>query len=978
MNGKEFSEKARKCLKVLDRGLAAVEKGTAEERGAWLDGIQKAVRGLGALARAKGAGGAGLISQLMGKLVEGIRSGAARADERSVGLLRHGKELTDALLMRAEGSRGDIEGYVADVERYLGRSERRREVGENPQRYIRERLTEEDLKAIEEAKVRGERVYEITCPPGEGIDTLDVLADLMGLGKALMIEEGRGGASPSTKYIVITSEDEKKVRALLPKASEVSHHGRRASIPSVREISREGEVGLTREEFLNVFLEDADEQLQIMNTSLLALEKDPGDKEALNSIFRSAHNIKGVSAGLGLEKISTLTHSMESVLDKMRRGEIPVRGDIVDVLFDSFDTLMELIEGLSKRRDGKIEISSLIERLEGLIRPPQGVESPEVNVELTEYERLVIEDARSQGRKVYDVRVSLDPKCKIKDARAYLIYNNLKGLGEVVKFIPPIEGGSVREEEYTNLVALVATNACEDEVLRRARVANVVNLSVRPFELVGPPQSVQTSQGVGRQSEIEMGRGECAPGEGVPQADESVKGAQFFEEEGVSIAPKVEEVARGTKVPKLSKLGHSIRVESERLDKLMNLVGELIISRARYDRIGKDLRREYGASPQVMDMISTTEQLGRLMGELQEDVMRVRMVPVGSVFERFPRIVRDLAKEMGKEVDLTIRGKETELDKTVIEEIGDPLMHLVRNAIDHGLESPEERGRSGKPRFGRILLDARHEGNYVLISVIDDGRGLDLEKIKEKAIERGIVPREEAEKMTDSEKKELIFLPGFSTSDSVTDVSGRGVGMDVVKRSVERLNGFVEIDSLPGKGSKFTLKIPLTLAIVKALLVSVGRDTFAIPITSVVETIRILPGDVDRIKGREVVNLRNSVLPLLRLRELFNITSGMSKGEGVHVDQREYIYVVVVSANGSRVGVVVDGLIGQQDIVIKPLDRELTNPKGIAGATILGDGSVALIVDVSSLCEMDIVGARHAVPVRAVVPIEEVSPLGKG
>lgn len=687
-------------------------------------------------------------------------------------------------------------------------------------------------------------------------------------------------------------------------------------------------------QYLQVFLDESAENLQRLNELILELEKDPGNTDLLNEVFRIAHTLKGMSATMGFDTLAELTHEMEDLLDRLRKGELVSSSEVVDVLFECLDTLEAMVDEIRDTGRCSMEASSLVNKIRELaggkrplertpkvgkpVEAPKVLSKVDIPVELNEYDKEVIKEAFHKSFNVYKVKVTLDEGCLLKSARAYIVFNELGSIGEIIKSVPPAE--DIEEEKFENEFTLLYVSKEKEDVIRskieaisEIKRVDIVKIEAEDF---GFAEKETPS--------IEIKEEEL----------KKVIRPKEEEETPVEVEAVSREPAEREKALRQIKGMRTIRVDIDRLDDLMNLVGELVINKTRLVQIGSAYK--------LTELDETLAQIGRITNELQAVVMKLRMVPIEHVFNRFPRMVRDLAREEGKEVEFIIEGKETELDRTVIDEIGDPLVHLLRNAIDHGIEPPEERERVGKPRKGLLKLSARHEGNYVVIEVQDDGRGMDIEKIKRKALEKGIVTPEELERMSENEILMLTTLPGFSTSDRVTEVSGRGVGLDVVKSKVEALNGVLEIQTEKGVGTKVVVKLPLTLAIIQALLTKVGEEIYAIPLANIDETLSITPQDIKLVRNQEVILLRGSVLPLVKLRELLEVPAkGSENGE-------EYA-VVVARVGERRAGLVVDSLIGQQEIVIKSLGKLLKGIRGISGATILGDGRVALILDVVPL-----------------------------
>ncbi|MCS7234218.1 MAG: chemotaxis protein CheA [Synergistetes bacterium] len=682
-------------------------------------------------------------------------------------------------------------------------------------------------------------------------------------------------------------------------------------------------------QYLQVFLDESAENLQRLNELILELEKDPSNTDLLNEVFRIAHTLKGMSATMGFDTLAELTHEMENLLDKLRKGELTSSSDVVDVLFECLDVLEAMIEEIRNTGRCSIGASSTITKLRVLSgerekAPPEtvkAVKAPslvDIPMELNEYDKEVIKEAFHKSFNVYKIKVTLDEGCLLKAARAYIVFHELGRIGEIIKSLPPVE--DIEEEKFENEFTLLYVSK-EGENVIRSKIEAVSEIKKVEISRIEPEKAEVEKKVVTPSVEIKE-----------EEVEKVIKGLEEIhpEPEAVSVSPVEREKLLRQKVKGM----RTIRVDIDRLDDLMNLVGELVINKTRLVQIGSVYK--------LTELDETLAQIGRITNELQAVVMKLRMVPIEHVFNRFPRMVRDLAREEGKEVEFIIEGKETELDRTVIDEIGDPLVHLLRNAIDHGIEPPAERERLGKPPKGLLRLSARHEGNYVVIEVQDDGKGMDIEKIKRKAIEKGIATPEELERMSENEVLMLTTLPGFSTSERITEVSGRGVGLDVVKSKVEALNGVLEIQTERGKGTRVIVKLPLTLAIIQALLTKVGEEIYAIPLANIDETLSITPQDIKLVRNQEVILLRGSVLPLVKLHELLEVPVETGKNGG------EYA-VVVTRVGERRAGLVVDSLIGQQEIVIKSLGKLLKGIKGISGATILGDGKVALILDVVPL-----------------------------
>lgn len=660
-------------------------------------------------------------------------------------------------------------------------------------------------------------------------------------------------------------------------------------------------------QYLDVFLEESKEHLSNLNQQLLTLEKNPGNQAALNEIFRAVHTLKGMSSTMGYEDLADLTHHMEDVLSDLKEGILQADSQVVDLLFQCLDRVQMTIEQIERTGTAGFNNQDLIKALGNVkadifTTQDQGeviagadtiqIASQSFSFDLNEYDLTVLQEAASRGYQIIYLRIAVDPASLMKSVRAFMVFKVLEEDCEVLKSNPPVpdlEDGKFDDTFDIIIVTKQPANIIID------RLEHISEIRVDTYETVDISQlAVQQSTNTASQTTQET------------KEPSDIKGNQ--------------------------KIKQTVRVDIDRLDSLMNLVGELVMHKGRLEEIGSSRR--------IVELNETIEQIDRISSDLQSVVMKVRMVPIEQVFNRFPRMVRDLAKELNKEIDFQIEGKETELDRTVIDEIGDPLIHLLRNAVDHGIESPAVRAQMGKPRIGTIVLRARHEGNNVLIEVEDDGSGIDFERVKQKAVDKGLVSSKEAEEMPNEKALELLFSPGFSTSDNVTDISGRGVGLDVAKNKIEALNGEIHVDSKLGQGTKFKIKLPLTLAIIQALMVSVRDEIYAIPLSSVDETTMLSPEDIKLIQGQEVMVLRGTVLPLYRLDSLLEVP-----GE----KQSDEMYVVVVSKGDKQIGLVVDGLIGQQEIVIKSLGKFLAGIPGIAGAIVAGDGNVRLILDIATL-----------------------------
>ena len=681
-------------------------------------------------------------------------------------------------------------------------------------------------------------------------------------------------------------------------------------------------------QYMVMFLEESREHLQTLNSCLLDLEHNPENLSVLNEIFRSAHTIKGMSATMGFTKIAELTHEMENVLDLLRKNQLEPSEDIVDTIFKCVDTLEQMVESVASGADIDIDVSDLIAKLLSIAKGDVVAEttaktvatketvaetstSGKSQMDLSDMEVSIIANAQKDGLQTLEIKVSLTDSCVLKSARAYMVMNNLDELGEVIKAIPSTD--DLEQEKFEkSFQVLVVT----DEKVARVESSLMSISEVETVEIV----VIDAQNQISKEQEIK-------------EVAVKVEQVSTDEKKEIKAEPNKNNV-QANNVDKKIKSGQSVRVDIDKLDSLLNLVGELVINKTRLEQIGITHR--------LTELVETIEQMDRVTTDLQSVVMKVRMVPVGQVFNRFPRMVRDLSRDLEKEINLIIEGEETELDRTVIDEIGDPLVHLLRNSIDHGIELPEERRAKGKSSIGEVRLIARHEGNNVIIMVEDDGKGINAEVIKRKAVQKGLISQAEADKMDNNEAVKLVFLPGFSTAEVVTDVSGRGVGMDAVKNKIESLGGLVDVETKLDEGSKFKIRLPLTLAIIQALLIKVQEEIYAIPLGSIDSTINIGSEDIKTVQNQEVILLRGQIIPIIRLANLLNVPQQVATNS-------KDLFVVIVHMGDQKAGIIVDNLIGQQEIVIKTLGKLLAGIKVIAGATILGNGQVALILDVGTL-----------------------------
>lgn len=702
-----------------------------------------------------------------------------------------------------------------------------------------------------------------------------------------------------------------------------------------------------------MFLDESHEHLQSLNDGLLGLEDNAEDLSILNEIFRNAHTLKGMSATMGYNKIAELTHEMEDVLDMLRKEQLAVTGEIIDTLFKCIDSLEQMINNVANGDpEDLIDVSDLVAKLSAILRgekassppapsqqsepAPQPLKTEEKSleknettdaaiadlpVELTDTEKKLIKEAQNRGMRGVYLKVVLAESCLLKSARSYMVMNSLEELSEVIRTIPPAE--DLEQEAFDRMFEVILVTSADEDAVRDA-VLNISEIEsadtkVIKFSSGAAPAPVQAP--VSTQKPTAPATAPAPAPAPKPQAPANK-----------AAPPAQANPAAQAAAQKKSHAGQSVRVDIEKLDTLMNLMGELVINKVRLEQIGQTHR--------LSELTETLEQMDRVTTDLQNIVMKVRMVPVSQVFNRFPRMVRDVTKELNKEINLTIEGEETELDRTVIDEIGDPIMHLLRNSLDHGIEMPDEREAKGKPRIGEVGLIARHEGNNVVIMVTDDGKGIDADIIRRKAVEKGLYTQEEVDQMDDADAVRIVFLPGFSTADKISDISGRGVGMDVVRSKIESLSGQVDVETHVNEGSVFKIKLPLTLAIIQAMLVQVQDEMYAIPLASIDSTLSIQLSDISTVQNNEVIVLRGEIIPIIRMEETLMVP---------HTKDTSELFVVVVHAGDSKAGIVVDKLIGQQEIVIKTLGNLFMGLKMFSGATVLGDGRVALILDVATM-----------------------------
>ena len=683
-------------------------------------------------------------------------------------------------------------------------------------------------------------------------------------------------------------------------------------------------------QYLEIFIDETNEHLQNLNEQLLILEKEPENENTINEIFRAAHSLKGMAGTMGYKRMQRLTHDTENVFSEIRNGKMKVTDGLIDTLFRCLDSLEGYLENIQNSADeGTEENEDIIKLLndfitnEGKEGSAQSVtkdqESKADNQEVAtgkekykelnilDFERNAIEEAAKNDIKAYGITVYVQESCLLKAARAFLVFKALEALGEIIKSSPEVQ--DIEDEQFDFDFSVIFLSDNSVETIKNA----ILDVSEIKEAYIG---------------EIALNQIEKQENIVVQETTEEVKKETKTAEPAVTKQTAQKAPAKA--------VGRSVRVDIEKLDVLMNLVSELIIAKN-----GLVSASAQEGSSMNVGFNEQIEYLERITTNLHESVMKVRMMPIESVVNKFPRMIRDLCKKLDKKMELIMSGEDTELDRTVIDEIGDPLMHLLRNSADHGLESNEERIRLGKPEVGTIRLDAYQDGNNVVIEVRDDGRGIDTEKVKNSALKKGTITPEQAENMTDKEIIDLLFRPAFSTAEKVSDVSGRGVGLDVVKTKIENLGGDIEVSTKKGEGSVFSIRLPLTLAIIQALMVELRDEKYAIPLNSIEMIEDVNASDIKYVQTKEVINIRGTVIPLIRLDQVLNCPEKETEDES--------LLVVIVKKGDKQVGLVVDQLIGQQEIVIKPLGKYININKIISGATILGDGEVALILDANTL-----------------------------
>ena len=791
------------------------------------------------------------------------------------------------------------------------------------------------------------------------------------------------------------------------------------------------------EELLKDFFAEAEQQVEQLESNILVIENDPSNHEAIDEIFRAAHTLKGGSATVEMMELSHFTHTVEDVLDEIRSDRLKVDEDVVDLLLTSIDVIKAMLEA---RQNGSIyeeNIDSIVEKLHGYIpqkggkatakaaapkpapapvpQPTEAAPAASANAlvlpDITEDDFVELKQTCEGNQKLWCIAVKFDESNPMNTVGGIQVFAALKNVGNVLKTVPDFDA-LYEDQFYENVFYYVATEADGPEIEDCAFLSDVTLITdahLLEDYTTGTAADPSVAKSVAS-APVQAAPAASAP---ITPSDDLPAGKNMTAAQSELLSdilndnvlkPEVKKEEKKAE-PKKGAAAHAqqgsiLRVDSRRIDNLLNLVSEAVINKASFNQLAmqnaaelsrfqsieaeykerlhnlfdklpdymeqikegvssvdirKSILKEYGTLSNIFDEYeseaknisgkfrSYTQNLGTIAGDLQEGVMKIRMVPINQIFSRFPRVVRDLQRDLNKKIDLVIEGEDTELDKSVVEDLLDPIMHCIRNSVDHGIEAPEARTAAGKPETGTILLKASNEGNQIVIEIKDDGAGIDVEKVRKKAVDRGLIHPDKA--VTEQDAFNLIMQPGFSTADKISNISGRGVGLDVVKTMINNLKGTISINSAKGKGTSFIIKLPLTLAIIQGLLVRVGKEVYSIPIANVIESQCINISEINHIDNYEIMNVRNEVISVLRLSRLFGIPETVKSDE---------CYIVIVGTQEKKIGVMVDALIGEEDVVIKPLKDQFTNSPGIAGASILGDGSVSLIIDVGQLLELGV------------------------
>jgi two-component system chemotaxis sensor kinase CheA len=673
-------------------------------------------------------------------------------------------------------------------------------------------------------------------------------------------------------------------------------------------------------EELKVFLEEANEQIELLDEDIVRMEKEGENPELIQEIFRAAHTLKGSSAMVGHQAMAAVTHTMESLLDRVRNNEISITTSIIDALLSGLDAIKTLKNEITTSEDSGLDIETVIAALEAATSsrtvPVAAAAGGETALALDDIARQMLQAAVVRGHHAYYVEFAFAENSEWKAIRCLQCLNEIKRISEIVASSPTEKEIDAETVGPVGRIVIVTTEDKDTVQGIVASISEIVKVQVSDYSLT---DSRETSSN----NVSELG---AAPTDTLGERD------------GVPInKPKPTS-------PDNSQNLQSVKVDVQVLDNLMNIVEELVIDRSNIGQVGRMLEAKYAGDALVRQLAQTSDHIIKIIGELQESIMQVRMIPIGAIFSRFPRMVRDLAHGQKKEIDFVVSGEDTELDRSLIEQVRDPIIHLLRNSVDHGIESPESRIAANKPKSATISLTAAREQSHIVITVEDDGGGISAEKIREAAVRKGFMAKEQVDKLSDAEAINLIYKPGMSTAKKTTEISGRGVGLDIVRSNVENLGGSIILETKPGQGTKFTIRLPLTVAIVQGLLVTAGGTVYVLPLPSVIETVAIKPSDIFTIRRKEIIRRLDNLIPVVRLNEKF----GSNNGSGIAGGTRQKV-VVIAKAGESMIGLMVDSLMEPQEIVVKSLGKYMGDIEGIAGATILGDGRVALILDVASL-----------------------------
>lgn len=684
------------------------------------------------------------------------------------------------------------------------------------------------------------------------------------------------------------------------------------------------------EDEIPIFLAEVDEHLQALDEILVQIENLDSESELLQTAFRAAHTLKGMSGMIGHQRMTNLTHAMETAFDGVRKHTLEVSTPLINLCLDAVDSLRVLREEVITGESSEIEVDGLIARFHEYLNSAgtpastaQAAAAIEPAPAPAPVEPAPAAPAENQALRSVQVRAKIDPKSIASAARAFQLLMTLQNFGEVSDLHPPQEVIETAAP-VAEFAAKVSTSESAAEIYSQlTQISEVAEVQVEGYASAAAPAA-----------------------QPEPQAEKPAKAAASAaaEEKSNGSAPSAAAAAPAAANQPRRNVDMTVRTSVERLDTLMNLVGELITDRNHLFQVRNHLEAEAAGNPEVESLNETVAHISRITDQLQEEVMSIRMLPIGNLFHKFPRMVRDLAQKTGKQIDVVLNGEDTELDRSMIEEINDPLIHLVRNSVDHGVETPEERVAAGKPPRGTITLNAWHEQGRIVLTVSDDGAGIDPENMRRSALKKGLITPEEAALLSDEQAIDLIFMPGFSTAKTITDISGRGVGMDIVHTNIQRVNGTIHIETQKGKGTSIQIVLPLTLAIVPTLLVKVCSSTFAIPLVMVTETLRLSKEEINTIRGKPVTLLRGSVLPLLDMADVFDLD--------YERQEKNWLFAVVVNSGKQRIGLVVDSFTGEEEVVVKSLGAFIGDLPGISSAAILGDGRIALIVDVPGLLKL--------------------------